>query len=61
MKAITVWKKFNEKGQRWEHNHIEDGHIIAARPTGTEEQTNAWSKGTWMFFHKYLDDNQVIR
>lgn len=61
MKPITVWKKFNEKEQQWEHNHIQDGHVIGDKPTGTKEQTAAWAKGTWVFFHKHLDSNQVIR
>ena len=60
MREITVWKRFNEKEQRWKHNHIEDGHVTGIKPTGTAEQTLAWSKGTWMFFHKHLDNNQVI-
>jgi hypothetical protein len=60
MKAITIWKKFNEKEQVWKHNHIQDGHVVGNKPLGNKEQTTAWSKGTWMFFHKYLDSNQVI-
>lgn len=61
MKKITIWEKFNEKKQIWEHNHIEDGHIIANKPTGTKEQNIAWMKGTWRYFHKHLDSNHVVR
>lgn len=60
MKAITVWERFNQESQQWEHNHIEDGHIEGEKPVGTESQTKGWSKGTWTREHKHLDNNKVI-
>jgi hypothetical protein len=62
LKPITVWEKFNVKEQRWDHNHIEDGHvpINQNKPTGTPEQTKTWESGTWMFFYKYLDGKQRV-
>jgi len=60
MKPITVWRKFNVETQRWEHNHIENGHVVANKPTGTAHQTKAWEKSTWMFEHKHLNDQEVV-
>jgi hypothetical protein len=62
MKPITVWKKFNVKEQRWEFNHIEDGHVPVAqdKPTGRPEQTKIWKTATWIFEHKHLDDKQRV-
>ena len=60
MKPITVWLRFDDKTKRWNHNHIEDGHITANKPTGNKEQNRSWGAGTWMFRHKYLDSNYKV-
>ena len=60
MKPVTVWTRFNENSQQWEHNHIEDGHVNGVKPLGTESQTNNWAKGIWTQEYKHLDNNKVV-
>lgn len=62
MKPITVWVRFDKDAKKWSHNHIEDGHMgnKQLKPIGSKAQTANWSKGMWMYEHKYLDNNKVV-
>ena len=62
MKDITVWLKFDVNTQKWNHNHIKDGHvpINSNKPIGTPEQTKIWDKSTWIFQYKHIDENQKV-
>jgi len=46
-KLVTIWKRWNEKTQQIEFNHIEDGHVEGTIPLGTKEQNVAWKNGKW--------------
>jgi hypothetical protein len=61
MKPITIWTRMNYETKQFEHNHIEDGHLMTTKPVGNKEQTANWKKGIWEKAHKYLNDNQVIQ
>lgn len=62
LKPITVWKKFNVKTQKWDHNHIEDGHVFGNKPIGKfPEQTKKWRNNIWICNHRHLDiDGKVV-
>ena len=61
MKKITVWQRYSESHKDWEHNHIEDGHIISDKPTGnTKEQKRLWGGGKWKYKHAHLTDKNVV-
>ncbi len=64
MNPVTVWKRFNVDSQKWDHNHIEDGHIGTMdnqylKPIGDDDQTRSWAKGTWIHLHEYLVNGRV--
>ncbi len=60
-KPVTVWKKFNVKSQKWDHNHIEDGHVSGNKPIGNTTQTKNWDEGTWIYEQLYITkDYKVI-
>ena len=63
MKPITVWKRFDDYSRSFEHNHIEDGHVvrpqdkpISAYPAVTKD----WAGGLWVKKHGWLDQNNVV-
>jgi len=62
---LTVWKRFNGESQKWDHNHIESGHVGTMsdqylKPLGDSEQNKNWSKGTWLHEHRYIESGKVI-
>lgn len=59
-KPITVWEKFNIKSQKWNHSHIENGHITANKPIGTTIQTKSWNDSTWIYKHLYITKDYKI-
>ena len=71
MNKITVWTlktKIIEKDSAgnavesfvWLHNHIEDGHIEADKPTVKFPEQNGWKGGTWRKEFAHLDDHNKI-
>jgi len=55
-KKITVWYR-----QKWEHNHIEDGHVELKSPTPMcKEQEKSWKRETWKKKHAHLVDGKVV-
>ena len=63
MKPITIWQRENkrEDGTKvFEHNHIEDGHVIIDQKLPTpicEIHKTLWKAGNWIFIHAYLTDD----
>jgi len=61
MQPITVWEKFSKKKQKYEHNHIEDGHLTGDTPIArTEEQKKEWDNTYWRKKFGYLKDGKVV-
>jgi len=61
VEPITVWSKYNKKKNRYEHNHIEDGHRIGDAPVArSEEQVKAWSNSSWRKKLAYLKGSRVV-
>ena len=60
MKKITVWYRFNFKNKKWEHNHIETGHINNEYPIGDKNQTKIWKNCKWKYEHRYLSINSEV-
>lgn len=50
-KLVTLWERFDDEQQVWQHNHIVDGDDPGDLPTPLNpafvEQVKSWSKGTW--------------
>lgn len=44
----------------WLHNHIEDGHIEADKPTIRFPSQNGWKSGIWKKTFAHLDTNYKI-
>ena len=61
MKPITLWTSWNVKTEMWEHNHIDDGHIVEEAPVGTTDgQRKAWKQKKWKKIFGYLNDNNQV-
>ena len=61
MQSITIWKRFNEKKQKYEHNHIEDGYLTEDTPIArSDEQVKAWDNSYWRKKFRYLKDGKVV-
>jgi len=59
MKPVTVWFRLSHKTNRYEHNHIEDGHIVAGEPTPLNDyQKKAWSGCKWEYAHRFITDEK---
>ncbi len=47
-KQITIWESWDQKTDRWNHNHIEDGWVEGSKPTPkSKEQKKPWSGQAW--------------
>ena len=54
----TLWFRWN--GERWDFNHLEDGHCTNPGPTPKHESHNhVWKGGKWRADHVYLVDGVV--
>ena len=61
MIPITVWKKLNTKTGIYEHNHIEDGHVVNKKPIGKfKHQAKLWMSQDWLREYAFLNDNNTI-
>lgn len=60
MNEITVWERKDKKTDKWKHNHIEAGHIIALVPCGSLWQTEVWATCEWRFSHCFLNENDKV-
>lgn len=62
MEPVTKWKRWNDLERRWEHNHIEDGHI----PYGQESPQprfpaqRSWKGARWLKLCCYLNERGQI-
>ena len=53
---ITIWYR-----QKWEHNHIQNGHSELDKPAGINaEQRKNWENVVWKKKYGYLEDGKVI-
>jgi len=53
VKLVTSWARKNDKGE-FEHNHIDDGHVVVGPKILHPSQSKAWPRATWQFTHAYL-------
>ena len=62
MKPITIWQQFNEERQMFEHNHIDDGHLLSNAPIPiSQEQKKSWGGVSWKKEFGYLKDGHVVK
>jgi hypothetical protein len=56
-KPVTLWHVFDKKRQRWDFNHLENGHAPydQQKPLPHSDAQNWWPDKTWMKWHKYLN------
>ena len=61
-KPITIWEKYNQKKGRYEHNHIEDGHVNGDVPLArTEDQKTAWDNTYWRRKFGYIENGKTTQ
>jgi hypothetical protein len=59
-KPVTIWQRWNKDKQRYEHNHIEDGHMHTFRPVPqSAEQRKAWEHAQWNRKWAYMDEKGI--
>lgn len=60
---LTFWYCFNETANRFDFNHVEDGHVITNKPIPKYELQKGWLKKTWRRYHGYsnLHLNSTIK
>ena len=55
LSPVTVWFRLNRKTDEFEHNHVEDGHMIATEPFPINDfQKKAWKGCLWQYEHRYI-------
>lgn len=60
MEPITIWKKYDEKKNQFEHNHIESGHNISDEPTPiSDKQRRSWAGAKWKKVFAFLNNGKV--
>lgn len=59
MKKITIWSKFNTKFNKFEHNHIEDGHVKDNMPIAKFSNQKGWESSIWKKEFGYLDGTTI--
>lgn len=63
MRKITMWARKNEDKQsksfgEYEHNHIEDGHVLTIYPAPKAEvHVKPWKRGDWLPTHAFLTND----
>lgn len=62
MKVVTVWERWSDTKNLFEHNHVEDGHSDKNTPTPyTNNQIRLWDKATWCKRFAYKDGITIFR
>ena len=56
---VTVWKKYNPKTKRFEHNHIEGGHAEGDKPASKHPEQSYWHMYDWQKIHTVMVDGVV--
>ncbi len=57
MAAITIWCRLN-RGGRFAHHHIEDGHSADAVPKAISQfQKSLWEGATWQKRYAWLSSD----
>lgn len=46
-KCYTMWSVWDEKQQKFLHNHIQDGWTAKKKPTPLFESQQVWAKKKW--------------
>ncbi len=61
-KIITVWERYNQKLDKWEHNHISDGFSESEEDPvpNSKLQKRSWPGGIWRKFKAHLEENSVV-
>lgn len=58
---VTVWKRFNDESNKYEHNHYDTGHIDQDKPTPVSpEQRKAWKKALWEKRFSVMVNNEIV-
>lgn len=61
MKPVTIWRRFNSKTQKYEHNHIEEGLNFLPIPVADVDTVNElWQSSKWEKKYGYQDDENKI-
>ncbi|UHC66481.1 hypothetical protein [Bacillus sp. FCW2] len=63
VKMITVWYKYDDKGNEAKLNHIEDGWVNGEYPNPiypSFPNQEAWKKSDWERKYAYLDEQNKV-
>ncbi len=62
MPKVTVWERYNENAERWEHNHVSEfNHKKLTEPKPSNAlQKKSWGGAKWRSRSGVIDDANVI-
>lgn len=62
MKPVTVWERWNKEKQKYEHNHIEDGHLFGDTPVAkSKSQKKSWEYAYWRKKWAYMIGSKIVK
>lgn len=62
MPIVTIWERYNENTERWEHNHIANGYSAKdTEPTSSNTlQKKSWGTAKWRSSAATIDEHYVV-